>query len=129
MKQILGFIGILLVIVAIGIGISYASGWIGVHQTETIGKAQRNADRKVYEKSTSYIQGKRAEAVKMYKEYLMGDEDTKSKIEKVVSLTFAEVTDEMLNDIADGELKQFIKNCKCGKSNSLYDKPSTSGTK
>ena len=91
------------------VGLSYGFGWIGVHQTKTIGKAQKNADREVFEESQSYVEGKRQEAQKLYKEYLQADnEEDKATIEQIVSMSFANFDESKLSPV----LKSFVYNCK-----------------
>lgn len=96
MKQF--FIGLLIFIgiISAGIGLSYGFGWIGVHQTKTIGKAQQNAEREVFEQTQSYVDGKRQSAIKLYKEWLHADESTKRSIEQIVSMEFATFDESVL---------------------------------
>jgi len=63
--------------VAIG-AIGYSVGWYGVGYTKTVGKAQENANREVFEQTQSYVEGKRQELTKLRLEY---EEDT-SKTDK-----------------------------------------------
>ena len=101
---------IIIAIVCIGapIGLSYAFGWIGVHQTLTIGKAQQNADRVVYEETQSYVDGKRQEALKMFKEYKKSDLEGKAAIREMASHSFAAFDENKLN----GAVYDFIYDCK-----------------
>lgn len=105
-------IGILVVIVIIGggIGLSYGTGWIGVHQTRTIGKAQQNADREVFEQTQSRVDGKRQEALKAYREYLKADDSGKAAIKEMVAFSFASFDENQLT----GKVKTFVSNCKYG---------------
>lgn len=97
-------------ILAIGvlIGLSYAFGWIGVHQEATIGAAKQDIQRKVFENTQSYIEGKRQEALKHYQEYNKADEDGKRAIKAIVSQSFANFDENKLN----GQLRQFVIDCK-----------------
>ena len=95
--------------IAILIGLSYASGWIGVHQTATIGKASENAKREVFEQTQSYVEGKRQAALKYYKEYQKASESQKNGIANIVLLEFANFDEEKY---LNGELLKFIKDCK-----------------
>jgi len=91
------------------VGLSYAFGWIGVHQTATIGKAKQNAQREVFEETQSYVEGKRQEALKLYKEYNQAtDQDSKNAICYLVSQSFANFDDDKL----DGKVRAFVENCK-----------------
>lgn len=104
---------ILLSILGIGlmIGLSYGFGWIGVHQTSTIGKAQKNANREVYEESNSFVTGKRQEAIKYFKEWSECDtEADKEAIEYVASMSLSDFNeDKYINDI---KLLNWIKSIK-----------------
>ncbi len=104
-------IGIVIFIFVIGggIGLSYAFGWIGIHQTSTIGKAQKDAERKVFEQTQSYVFGKKQEALKLYKEWTQAEtQEDKDAIKELVFISFAEFDENKL----DGKLKVFIYNCK-----------------
>lgn len=103
-------IGILIGLLVIGglVGLSYGFGWIGVHQTKTIGKAQKNAEREVFEQTQSYIEGKRQEALKFYREYQTANEVEKAAIKEMVAHSFAQFDENKL----DGKVKSFVYNCK-----------------
>ncbi|WP_159522903.1 hypothetical protein [Sunxiuqinia indica] len=103
--SIVGFI----LFIGLMIGLSYAFGWIGVHQTKTIGKAQQNAKREVFEQTQSYVEGKRQAALKYYKEYQQADEDAKKGLKGIVSQDFANFDEDKY---LTGELRNFIHNCK-----------------
>ncbi len=97
------------VFVAILIGLSYGFGWIKVHQTATIGKEQQNVERRVFEESQSYVEGKRREALKMYKEYLKTkDPDEKAALAQIVAMSFANFDENKLTP----KLKEFVHKCK-----------------
>jgi hypothetical protein len=49
--------------------LTYGFGWFGVGYTKTVGKAQKNADREVFEETNSFTKGKRQEIIKYYKEW------------------------------------------------------------
>lgn len=103
-------IGILIGLLVIGglVGLSYGFGWIGVHQTKTIGKAKQNAKREVFEQTQSYVEGKRQEALKFYREYQKADEASKVAIEEMVAHSFAQFDENKL----DGKVRTFVYNCK-----------------
>jgi len=104
-------IGIALTILVIGglIGLSYAFGWIGVHQTKTIYKAKENAKREVFEQTQSYVEGKRQSALKYYQEYQKADESQKQGLKSIVSQDFANFDEDKY---LTGELRNFIHGCK-----------------
>lgn len=87
------------------LSLSLCLGWFDVFATKTVGKAKQNAERKVFEQSQSYIEGKRQEALKLYKEYhSYKDEDSKKALKYVISQKFANVDE----SIFTGELRTFI---------------------
>jgi hypothetical protein len=105
------FIGFSIAIgtVALLIALSYGLGWIGVHQKHTIGKAMQNADRRVFEETQSYVEGKRQEAVKLFKEYnTASDPGEKKALCQVASHTFANFNTEHLR----GPVRAFIESCR-----------------
>ena len=99
----------IIAIIAIVIGISWGMGWYGVRYTRTIGKAQQNADRTVYEESQSFIEGKRQELLKLHHEWVKADKDSKEAIEAVIRQSFANVNDTIIND---PDLYNFLKQTK-----------------
>lgn len=101
------FIGV----IGTGIGLSYAFGWIGVHQTRTIKKERVNAEREVFEQSQSYVEGKRQEAQKLFREYNQAEDDTtRIAIEEIVAMNFANFDESKLNY----KLRAFVERCKNG---------------
>ena len=104
-------IGIALTILVTGglIGLSYAFGWIGVHQTKTIYKAKENAKREVFEQTQSYVEGKRQSALKYYQEYQKADESQKQGLKSIISQDFASFDEDKY---LTGELRNFIHGCK-----------------
>lgn len=101
---ILLVIGAIIVLIALDFGF----GYLGVFKTKTVGKAQQNAKRDVFEQTQSYVEGKRQEAIKFYKEYLQSDENNKKAIKQIVSHSFANFDENLLNE----PLKTFVYNCK-----------------
>jgi hypothetical protein len=104
-------IGIALTILVIGglIGLSYAFGWVGVHQTKTIYKAKENAKREVFEQTQSYVEGKRQSALKYYQEYQKANESQKQGLKSIISQDFANFDEDKY---LTGELRNFIHGCK-----------------
>jgi flagellin-like protein len=91
------------------IAVIFVLGYTGVFFTKTVGKAQQNANREVFEQTQSYVEGKRQEAVKYYKEWLQAkDVESKKTIESLVSHSFANFDETKL----DGQLQTFVYNCK-----------------
>lgn len=102
----LAIIGTVLVI----IGIAFTLGWTDVFYTSTVGKAKQNAQREVFEESQSYVEGKRQEAAKLYKEYMQAEHQVdKNVINNVVRASFANFDE---NKYLDEPLRTFIYNAK-----------------
>ena len=110
MKSVFYVILIFIGVIAVGVGLSYAFGWIDVHQTKTIGKEKVNAKREVYETSQSYVEGKRQEAVKQYSEWQKAEtQEEKEAIENIVRLSFSNFDETLLQD---SQLQNWIIQCK-----------------
>ena len=90
------------------ISLSFAFGWVDVFSTKTVGKAKQNVQREIFEQTQSYVEGKRQEALKYYREYTKSDEDGKQAIKEIVAQSFANFDEEKLN----GKVKLFVYNCK-----------------
>jgi hypothetical protein len=111
MKSIGKLLAIFIVCAIVGIGTSYGLGWIGVNYTSTVGKAQKNAERVVYEESNSFTKGKKQEAIKYYKEWQEADSpEEKQAIENIISMSFADFNEDKY--ITDPKLLSWIKNAK-----------------
>ena len=109
MKDFLKGVGIVLVLVLVIIGLSYAFGLIGVHQTKTIGKAKQNAETTVFYETQSFVSGKKQEALKLYQEYNNATDDSEREaIRNIVSMSFAEFDESKLNEPIAG----FVSDCK-----------------
>jgi len=105
MKQVLAVVGIVVVLLAVVIGLSFAFGWVGVGYTSTVGKAQQNAERKVFEQSQSYVEGKRQEVIKYRYEYLKTkDKDERAAIRATLRSSLANFDKSKL----DYDLQSFI---------------------
>ncbi len=101
----LGIIALLI----IAVSLSFVFGWVDVLYTKTVGKGKQNAERVVFEESQSYVEGKRQEALKLYKEHLQAeDEEAKQAIREIALHTFANFDENKLK----GKVKDFIHSCK-----------------
>jgi len=110
MKNVFYGILIFIGVIAVGIGLSYAFGWINVHQTKTIGKEKVNAKREVYETSQPYVEAKRQEAVKNYAEWVKAETpEDREVIENIVRLSFSNFDETLLQD---EQLRIWIRQCK-----------------
>lgn len=94
--------------ILIFLALVWGFGWFGVGYTKTVGKAQQNANREVFEQTQSYVEGKRQEALKYYREYLKADEDGKKAIEELVAHSFANMDETKLEE----PIQTFVHNCK-----------------
>ena len=104
-KIVLLIIGAIVLLIALDFGF----GFLGVFKTKTVGKAQQNVQREVFEQTQSYVEGKRQIALKYYKEYLQADDDSKKALKSIVSQDFANFDEDKY---LTGELRNFIHNCK-----------------
>jgi len=114
-------VGIVLLVVIGLIGISFGLGYLGVLRTKTVGKAQQNAQREVFEQTQSYVEGKRQEAAKSYKEWIQADETSKKALENLARHTFANFDEQKY--LQDGPIKTWVYNCKNSISNSTSSDP------
>jgi len=104
-------VGILFIIVGIGVGLSYGMGWFKVGYTETVGKAQQDAETKVFENSNAFTKAKKQEALKAYKEYMLTDDETAKKaILYTVGMSLADFDEDKY--ITDVKLRSWIKKAK-----------------
>lgn len=111
MKGAFAYILIGIVVIASLVGVSYGLGWVGVHQTETIGKARQNAERKVYEETNSFVKGKRQEIIKYYREWQQAETlEDKKAIEEILSMSLADFDEDRF--ITDDKLLSWVKTIK-----------------
>lgn len=89
-------------------GFAFGSGYLDVLYTKTVGKAKQDASREVFEESQSYVEGKRQEAVKMYREYRKAEPEDRQSIKQMVALSFANFDESKL----PLELRNFVTECK-----------------
>jgi hypothetical protein len=87
------FFGIVAFIVAVML-LSLSFGWFGVFQTKTVGKAQQNADRAVFEETQSYVEGKRQALTRYHSQWAAASADDKITIEATVRMEFASFSEE-----------------------------------
>ena len=105
MRDLLKIIGFALLILVLLLAMSYAFGWFGVGYTKTVGKAKQDADRQVFEETQSYVEGKRQEALKLYREWNeCEDMECKKGIESYVRTSFANFDETKLSP----ELERFV---------------------
>tara|TARA_R110000851_G_scaffold152826_2_gene294627 strand:- start:338 stop:676 length:339 start_codon:yes stop_codon:yes gene_type:complete len=111
MKDIFKVIGVLLIASILFGGLTYGFGWFGVEYTKTVGKAQQNANREVFEETNSFTKGKRQEIIKYYKEWQSAETlQEKKAIETIVSMSLADFDEDRF--ITDKTLLSWIKDVK-----------------
>ena len=76
------------------------------------GPKKENIRRKVFEETQSYVEGKRQDAIRYYKEYMKADESEQATILELVSMSFANFDETKLNP----KLKAFVEIAKYGKN-------------
>ena len=92
-------------------GISLATGYGQAFWNKTAGKAIQNSERVVYEETNSFVKGKRQEAIKAYKEWLLTeDPQEKRAIEVTLSMSLADFDED--THIHDAKLLSWIKTVK-----------------
>lgn len=94
----------LVVLTALG----YGFGWYKVFYTGTVGKAQQDVERVVFENTQSYVEGKRQEAVKYRLEYMQADSSSRQAIKMMIVQSFANFDESKLSP----ELQEFIRGMK-----------------
>lgn len=112
-KEIKTGLGIFFLVLVAILLLDLGLGYFGVFKTRTVRKEQQNANREVFEQTQSYVEGKRQEAVKYYKEYQNADEETRAGIRNVVALSFANFDLDKLQE----PLRTFVYNCMYGENN------------
>lgn len=104
------FIFSLLIGALVFVALYFGLGYLGVLGTKTVGKAQQNAQREVFEETQSYIQGKRQELIKLHHEWMSADNESKKSIESTIRMSFANFDETKLEDTP--ELYSFLKKIK-----------------
>ena len=90
MKQVFAVIGAVVGAIVLMMILSLTFGWFGVGYTKTVGKAQQNAERTVFEETQSYVEGKRQEVTKYRYEYLKTkDKDERAAIRATLRSSLA----------------------------------------
>ena len=106
-KIFLGFIAFVILMLALSLGF----GWFGVFQTKTVGKAQENARREVFEQTQSYVEGKRQDLIKLHHEWKGCSDVDKKALESTIRMQFSSFDeDKYLVDYS--ELRDWLKSIK-----------------
>ena len=101
---LLSILGIVVIV-----ALSFGFGWTGVFYTKTVGKAQENANRVVFEQTQSYVESKRQELIKLHHEWMQASDVDKLPIEAIIRQSFANFDE---NKIEQPELYSFLKTIK-----------------
>lgn len=104
-------IGVLVFILILGGGaaLDLGFGYFGVLKTRTVGKAQQDADREVFESTQSHVEGKRQEAGKAYREWNQAkDVIEKKAIANGIAHNFANFDIEKLQSY---EVREWVRKC------------------
>lgn len=92
MKTVLAALGGIIAFTLLLVGLSFAFGWSDVLYTKTVGKAQENARRQVFEQTQSYVEGKAQELTKYRLEYQTEkDPVAKEAIRQTIIQSFSNV--------------------------------------
>ena len=106
-------IGLVILALVVLIALDFGFGYLGVFKTQTVGKAQRDADRKVFESTQSFVKAKVQEATKYRLEYMKAkDPIVKNAIKSTIALGFADFDEDRY--CKSEELKSWIKTMKYG---------------
>lgn len=102
-------IGIFFALIMVFTALDYGFGYFGVLKTKTVYKAKQDAKREVFEQTQSYVEAKRQEALKLYKEWNQAESEAEKKmLEEIVAHSFANFDEDKLPN----QLKLFVYNCK-----------------
>jgi len=107
-------IGLSLLTIILLIGLSWGGTALGLLHMKVFEPKRQDIKREIFENTQSYVEGKRQEAIKMYREWNAAPADEKLGLEKMAGHTFANVED----DIFEEPLRTWVRNCKYGISNS-----------
>ena len=106
-KILLGFLAIIVLVMGLELGF----GYFGVLKTKTVGVAQQNAERDVFEGTNSFTKAKRQEAIKAYREYLATDDELERNAIKVtIGMSLSDFDEDKY--ITNVDLKEWIKQMK-----------------
>lgn len=99
MKKVLIVLGIIVAVVGLCIGIAFGTGWAHVGYTQTVGKAQQNADTTVYHHTQAYIDGAAKDIAKVKLEYEQStDAAGKKALVEYIQTSYANVDPSQINN-------------------------------
>lgn len=88
------------------VALSFVFGWTDILFTKTVGKAQQNANREVFEQTQSYVEGKRQELTKYRLEYMQSKTAQDSN---AIKMTILQDFANFDNTKLPPELKSFLE--------------------
>ena len=106
-------VGLSLLTIVLLIGLSWGGTALGLLHMKVFEPKRQDIQREIFENTQSYVEGKRQEAMKMYREWGSAPLDEKAALEKMAGHTFANVED----DIFEEPLRTWVHNCKYGVPN------------
>ena len=95
-----------MLIILVG-SLCFVTGLFEIGYARIIGVEKENTRREIFKHSNAYIDGKEAEALKLYREYRAADD--KKSVEAVVRMSFKDFDE---NELSSPELVAFVKQCK-----------------
>ncbi len=118
MKVFLSIVGGILVL-ALLLAFSWGMGWFGVFLKNTVGVANTTADRNIFEKGKSYIQGMNSDLAN-YKYEFEKEKDPVAK-KAIVNMVRDKFASFNIADIESVTLQIFLQNVMNGKYNNLEE--------
>lgn len=111
MKKVFAGIGITIGTIVICIGIAFGCGWLHVGYTQTVGKAQTNAENQVFHQTQAYIDGAVSDISKVKLEYEQSkDKDTKQALASYIRSTYANLNPSDINNPPIAEWLRDVQN-------------------
>ena len=105
-KIILSVIGVILFFIVLG----FATGYMDVLYTKTVGKAKKNAKTEVFYETQQFIRSMTIDAQRFYREYNRAESEAERRSIKImVGQAFADFDEDKH---LTGELRDFIHSCK-----------------
>lgn len=114
-------IGITFLVIVGLIGLSWGGTALGLLHMKVFEPKRQNIQREVFENTQSYVEGKRQESIKDYKEWLQADDDSKRALENLAAHKYANF--DHVKYLEVGPVKTWVHNCKNGISNSTVKVP------
>lgn len=111
MKKVLAVIGSVILVVAVFVGIGFGTGYLNVGYTQTVGKAQQNAENKVFHQTQAYVDGAVQDISKTKLEYDKSkDETAKKALVDYIQSTYANLDPSQINNSSIASWLRDIQN-------------------